>query len=213
MAARAALLLLATSLVACGSGASPSSPMGDGGAAEVGGDAARGGLSGPLFIPMGAVWKYFDTGMQPVGDWKGLGFDDSTWAQGPAKLGYEDGAVTTIATGPDAMTKHIAYYFRHTFEVSDPDRHPKLQIKLIRDDGAIIYVNGMEVVRDNMPIGPVDAETLAVTFMNAPEETTVYTFPLETTPLIAGKNVVAVEVHQQGATSSDLGFDLELSAP
>jgi len=77
------------------------------------------------------------------------------------------------------------------------------------DDGAIYYLNGVEVARFNMPAGAVNAAT----FSSVPHEANVFeVFPLDASPLVSGDNVLAVEVHQQSLSSSDVVFGLSLLA-
>ena len=164
-----------------------------------------------LLIPRGAVWKYLDNGSNQGTAWKELGFNDSSWKSGPARFGFGgDGEVTTTSFGPDANNKYVTTYFRKTFDVATPALVTALNLNLLRDDGAVVYLNGTEVRRDNMPTGTITPATFASgTIPNADEQ--VY-FP-STVPvslLVSGNNVIAVEVHQANATSSDLSFDLDL---
>ena len=84
-------------------------------------------------------------------------------------------------------------------------------LRLLRDDGAVVYLNGQEVVRHNMPAGPISGQTLAASSAG-PDENEFHEHGLGAAFLVNGRNVVAVEVHQVNGSSSDLGFDLELSA-
>jgi len=87
-----------------------------------------------------------------------------------------------------------------------------LTLSLIRDDGAIVYLNVAEVVRDNMPAGTVDYLTHASTDVGDADEATPHVYTLSGAELITGTTTLAVEVHQHTWTSSDLYFDLSLSA-
>ena len=60
----------------------------------------------------------------------------------------------------------ITAYFRHYFYLDAPPDGP-LTVRVRRDDGVIVYLNGLEVFRDNMPDGPVDYSTLALTPVEA----------------------------------------------
>jgi probable HAF family extracellular repeat protein len=84
---------------------------------------------------------------------------------------------------------------------------------LLRDDGAAVYLNGVEIFRSNLPGGPIAYDTLATFAVGGEEETTLFvTGTVNSVPLRAGLNVVAVEVHQINPASSDLSFALELLA-
>ena len=113
-------------------------------------------------------------------------------------------------------SKHVTTYFRRTFSVTNPGALPSLTLRLLRDDGAIVYLNGAEVLRSNMPGGAVSSSMLASTTVVGADESAFVTAAISPTLLVAGSNVIAVELHQSEVTSSDLSFDLELlggSAP
>lgn len=165
------------------------------------------------FIASGADWRFLDTGVALPSEWRTLGFDDSLWPSGPAQLGYGDGdEATLVGYGPNASAKYITTYFRRVFNVPDPNAVTGLKLELLRDDGAVVYLNGTEVARSNLPTGTINASTLApVAITGADETTTFYPFTLSPSQLVAGPNIVAVEIHQQSGTSSDISFDLRLT--
>jgi PKD repeat protein len=162
------------------------------------------------YVSTGADWKYLDDGSDQGTDWSGTGFDDSAWASGDAQLGYGDGDETTVISyGDDADNKHITAYFRKTFTVADAAKVIKLKVMMLRDDGAVLYINGNEAARSSMPDGDITYTTLA---NDAGSETTYYEYNIDPSLLVTGSNTVAVEVHQSGGTSSDTSFDLVLYA-
>ncbi|MCW0220096.1 MAG: Ig-like domain-containing protein, partial [Prosthecobacter sp.] len=164
-------------------------------------------------ISRGATWKYLDDGSDQGMTWKEAAFDDSAWSSGPAKLGYQDGAVTVLRQGPDGMSssvKYITYYFRKSFTVTDATKVLGLTVNLLRDDAAVIYLNGVEVARSNMPIGDVTYLTQSATIVSGADETTYFPIELSKASLVNGENVIAVSLHQRDNSSSDLGFDLDL---
>ena len=166
-----------------------------------------------VLVPAGASWKYDDTGTDLGSGWRALEYDDSSWSVGPAQLGYGDGdEATVISYGPNASQRYPCSYFRHSFDVVDPAAYSSLTVKIIRDDGCVAYLNGTEVVRDNMPAGTISYGTWASTAIGAPAESTWYSFTVNASLLVPGTNVIAVEVHQGNATSTDLSFDLEIDA-
>lgn len=171
------------------------------------------GMTNTVLIQSGAArWKYLDDGSNAGTAWNLPGFNDALWASGAGQLGYGDGDETTLLTAAVAGSNHpITTYFRHAFSVSDPTRLLDLELQLLADDGAIIYLNGAEVVRQNLPAGAVDFKTLTTASLSGTAENTFTTHRIAATHLVAGLNLVAVEVHQSAANSSDLGFDLSLS--
>jgi hypothetical protein len=81
---------------------------------------------------------------------------------------------------------------------------------LLRDDGAVVYLNGTEVFRSNMPGGTIGYTTLASSAVDGANEITFFQTTINPTNIVRGTNVVAVELHQQRADSSDISFDLDL---
>lgn len=175
------------------------------------GEAAR--AEQVALVPRGSVWKYLDNGGDQGTAWRGLFFDDSGWAAGAAQLGYGDSDETTIVSyGPDANNKYITTYFRRAFTVDNPAAWTRLRLRVLRDDGAVVYLNGFEVARPNMPGGTITYQTRAVAAVGDSDEDRFFDFTLPPSVLLVGNNVLAVEVHQQSPTSSDVSFDLELLA-
>jgi WD40 repeat protein/tetratricopeptide (TPR) repeat protein len=167
-----------------------------------------------LLLPRGSTWKYLDRGDFPEEGWIAPDYDDGSWQSGPARLGFGEGGgveKTRIESG-DPQARRPSVHFRTSFEISDPGTVSQLKLRLVRDDGAVLYLNGQEIARDNMPRGPVLPTTLAVTFAGGAAETTFQEIEVLSPPLRRGRNVLAVSVHQTNATSSDLGFDLEVEA-
>ncbi len=163
-----------------------------------------------VLIERDSVWRYLDDGTDQGSDWRALTFNDTGWPSGPAELGYGDVQTTTVSYGPDGGNKPITTYFRHAFTLTNADDVSALQLDLQRDDGAVIYLNGTEVARSNMPTSAIIHTTLAITTVSSNNEQTFFNFPL-TKSVGEGKNVVAVEIHQVSPDSSDIGFNLRLS--
>ncbi len=156
----------------------------------------------------GSIWSYNDTGMDLGTAWREVAYDDSTWATGAGKLGYGDGdEVTTLSFGSDANNKYPTYYFRYEFDVVDASIYGDLIFKLLRDDGAVVYINGVEIIRDNMPTGTISYNTYAESTVGGSDEDTFFNFTVANL-LQNGNNVIAVELHQRSGSSSDLGFDM-----
>lgn len=173
-------------------------------------------LAPPLFaadslVAEGATWKYWDLGTNLGTAWRAPAFNDAGWATGPAELGYGDGdEATVVGFGGVSSNKHITTYFRHAFEVGDPGQYLALELELLRDDGAVVYLNGQEVARSNMPGGAISWQTLAASTISGTEEDIWLRYPVAASLLVAGTNVLAVEVHQRSSSSSDLSFNLSL---
>jgi hypothetical protein len=164
----------------------------------------------PALVHPGSVWNYRDDGVLPDPQWRDPNYNDASWKAGPAQLGFGDGdEATRLDSGPSTNV-FLAYYFRHHFNVPDLAAISNLVVRVLRDDGALVYLNGSEIFRNNMPAGPIDASTPATAIVNAPQESQFYARRVDPALLRAGPNVLAVEIHQGNTTSGDVSFDLEL---
>jgi len=165
---------------------------------------------GDALISFGDVWKYLDDGSNLGTTWRTGAFNDNQWMAGPARFGYGDVENTTVSFGTNAAFKYTSTYFRKKFTVTDPASFNGLLLRLIRDDGAAVYLNGTEVFRANLLAGPVSYNSLALSAIGGSDETTPLDVLLGTAQLVSGINTIAVEMHQDSISSSDLGFDLAL---
>ncbi|MGC6427927.1 MAG: lamin tail domain-containing protein [Akkermansiaceae bacterium] len=168
-------------------------------------------LSSRTIIPPGSRWAYLDDGSNQRTEWKAPGFDDSEWQTGPAPLGYGDDPATELDFG-DPDDRHITSYLRHDFQVADPTTFDALKILIQVDDGAIAYLNGFELLRQNMRAGSVTQNTTSLSAVTPDLEEIWHEFLISSEALVSGNNVLAVEVHQTSKSSVDMRFDLELQS-
>jgi len=162
----------------------------------------------PVSLPANATWRYLDSGVLEPG-WSDPTFDDTTWAQGPAQLGYGDGdEATVISYGPNANQKYVTSWFRTSFLATAVPA--TLTLDLVADDGAVVYLNGVEVLRDNVGPGDDVAALRAASGRSGTAENAVRSFVLPPELVTAGINTIAVSVHQDLPTSSDLSFSAAL---
>ncbi len=166
------------------------------------------------FVASNSVWKYLDNGSDQGTAWFAPGFDDSIWLAGPAPLGYADSngrlPLTTNSFGPDANNKYITTYYRQSFTASNLAAYSSFVLNLQRDDGAVVYLNGVEFTRVNMPAGTISNTTFAAS--NAADDGgSTLSFVVSPGLLLEGNNVVAVEMHQDSLNSSDIWMVMELT--
>jgi hypothetical protein len=171
-----------------------------------------------VLVPTNAMWRYLDDGSDQGTSWRELFYDDDAWSFGRAELGYGDAVEgrpeqTLISFGPDPAHKHITTYFRRFFYASNAPTVTNLVVRLMRDDGGIVYLNGQEVFRSNMLPGPVNSQTLTpLSGASGADEYTFFATNADPAVLVSGINLLAVEIHQNLPTTTDLSFDLELLA-
>ncbi len=160
-----------------------------------------------------AAWSYLDNGTDKGTDWINASYEVTNWSYGNGPLGYGDPSTTELGFGTDPDNKFITYYFRKTIDIADVTKLPEeVDFGVNADDGAVVYLNGTEIFRINMPEGAVDYLTVAAGNVSGSDESRYFieNFKSADLPFVNGENVIAVEVHQDRSTSSDLSFDLEL---
>jgi hypothetical protein len=167
----------------------------------------------PTLVPAGSTWKYLDDGSNQGTAWRAPGFDDSSWASGPALLGYGKGdEATVVSFGPNPSQKWLTTYLRSTFTVEEASAVQSLLLRVMRDDGAVVYINGTEVTRTNMPAGTITWQSFASTNVGSPADRQWNDVAVPTSVLVNGVNTIAVEVHQNYRSSGDLAIDVALEA-
>ncbi|MBD0332157.1 MAG: hypothetical protein ICV66_05840, partial [Chitinophagaceae bacterium] len=161
------------------------------------------------YIPFKSTWKYLDDGSNQGTVWRTASFNDSAWKSGLGKFGYGiTDANTIINFGPSQSKKYITTYFRKTVSLSDPAQYSSFSLNIKRDDGVVVYINGVEALRNNMPTGSVSYTTLA--YNAADNGSTTQSCTIKPSYFKLGENLIAVEIHQAKANSTDMAFDLEL---
>jgi tetratricopeptide (TPR) repeat protein len=166
-----------------------------------------------VLVPRGSIWRYHDQGADLGTAWRAPSFDDSSWWWGLAPLGYGDGdELTVVSYGGNPLDRHVTTYFRHGFQIADPTRFALAHVDIQRDDAVAVYLNGSEIVRDNLPAGAIDFRTLALSAVTGRDESAFAPLAIPPTLLVPGTNVLAVEIHQFHPASTDVSFDLELVA-
>lgn len=179
------------------------------GSGSGGGDGGGGSGTTTELIASGSSWKYLDNGSNQGTAWRTPSYSDASWKTGNAQLGYGDGdEATVVGYGSNPNNRFITTYFRKTFTIVNKSSITGLELSLIRDDGAVVYINGTEVYRSNMPSGTINYNTVATTYTT--NESNYEIANISAATLVNGTNLIAVEVHQNAGSSSDLSFKLKL---
>ncbi|MBM97937.1 MAG: hypothetical protein CMJ77_02335 [Planctomycetaceae bacterium] len=164
-------------------------------------------------LPIDATWRYNASGDDLGSNWYRTTHevDNSDWFEGRGLFGYEPSALPEpIRTPlPDPRTKReTTYYFQTEFNFGGQLDANEVILRHVVDDGAIIYLNGEEVTRFNMPAGNVTAATFANGTVGEASYSGNISIPENL--LRIGNNVISAELHQTNSNSSDYIFGAEL---
>ena len=166
-----------------------------------------------MLFDYGTTWSYYDQGSLDNADWTSPTYQTTEWNTGRAPLGYDNPNVSTstrLDYGDNTNDKRPTYYFRkNVMLTAAPAADAEFRLYCTVDDGAVVYVNGHEAGRYNMPSGNVTYNTFATTYANDNPDQVMLT--LDASLFQRGSNVIAVELHNNQANSSDILWDASLS--
>ncbi len=171
---------------------------------------ALGSVQSRRLLEMTNLWRYEQSGRNFGVAWRNPGYDDSAWPSGRALL-YADNAALPAPKNTRLTLGPTTFYFRTSFLYDGPTAGARLKVNTIIDDSAIVYLNGTEVLRvgfnqdDKVAFNTFARRWVDNAALEGP-------FLIDQDALRYGTNVVAVEVHQNNANSSDVawGMDLEV---
>ncbi|MBM7520296.1 fibrinogen-like YCDxxxxGGGW domain-containing protein [Nocardioides nitrophenolicus] len=165
-------------------------------------------------VASNASWSWWYQSTAPGDRWAQPDYDDAAWPSGSAVLGWGATSVTTpIDTFAATKDRPLTAYFRRTVDIADPSRLASLKLIALANDGAAVYVNGVEVGRKGLPDGPLTSTTYATAAIRdaaAAADPLVIEVPLGL--LRAGANEIAVETHLNYRATPDLTFRLQALA-
>ena len=171
---------------------------------------------GATLVPTESLWRWrpgTNEASMPITLWREAGFADTEFTTAPAPFWYGD--VLPGGTRISGMQNvYSCLFLRRTFVVTNLAEIGGLRLHALVDDGFVAWINGTEVLRVNMP-GAADSPVTTSTLANnatEPVAFTTYSLPKLPSSLLAGTNVLAVQVFQSNRGSSDLGFDCSLES-
>ena len=156
---------------------------------------------------LASAWKYYDLDNAPLSTWNNTNFDVSAWSSGNGPLGYGDPVTTIIHGGTVGLS---TAYFVKDFSVNLADLTNNMEFGVRRDDGIVVYLNGIEVIRDNMPAGVITHTTASSTTIDGSGETAINLFTIPKNKFVQGTNRISIELHNRTGSSSDLTIDAYL---
>jgi len=156
-----------------------------------------------LFFNQGSAWRYRDAAADPGAAWNTVAYDDTNWSIGTGQFGFGDGdEATTLNEGL------VSYYFRKKVSVADATTLDEVFIHMVHDEGAIIFINGVEALRSELiPLGTITHTTAARQSMNTTIENDFFTYKVAASFFVTGENTIAVTVRNRSAGNEDFSFD------
>ncbi|MDA7882345.1 lamin tail domain-containing protein, partial [Akkermansiaceae bacterium] len=187
---------------------------------------AQSGFSGPqvTYVSAGGNWSYrkgTSEASSPLGAWREQGFvEDGTWLSGDAVIGYGDGDDTTVLN--DMQNSYSSVFLRKGFNVAGTIPN-QLVVRVYYDDGAIVWINGVEVARVDVALGDITYEGIRASdppggtpgsAVGDHERAWVdVVVPGAAGILVPGANTIAVHAFNTSLGSSDFSIDCELKTP
>lgn len=161
-------------------------------------------------ISTGDVWAYWVSKEAPSADWT-TELDLASWEQGSSPIGWGNSVLATSLSIPSA-DRAAAHYFSRDFEVMNLTESSVVTLTVRADDGAVVYLNGVEVGRKRMSDGPVTHSTFAnaaISTANAIADPLVIEIPAS--QLREGTNRISVEEHLNYRSTPSMTFDATVS--
>ncbi|WP_062005517.1 MULTISPECIES: LamG-like jellyroll fold domain-containing protein [Arthrobacter] len=161
-----------------------------------------------------SAWSWRFAAPAPPTGWKAPGFDTSPWASGNGVMGFgTTGLGTNIDISGPTTSRPVTAYFIKTVTVPSAAKVVKLTINTAGDDGVVVYVNGTEVGRSNMPSGTITDTTYATSARRtAVANAAPLIIDVPVGLLVDGVNTIAAETHLNYRATPDISFDLNATA-
>src|SRR6266536_2067597 len=174
-----------------------------------------------VIFPTSSAWAYFkgysEASPSDPAAWRTVAFDDSNWDRAPAPFYYENQpASATAYTGNtllgDMVGGYTCVFLRKTFVVTNAAEFSQLHLYAFSDDGFIAWINGVEVVRFNMPTGDIPYYGASSAALQEPVPPQNVTMNEPGSYLVGGTNVIAIQAFNSSlGASSDFVIDASLS--
>jgi hypothetical protein len=170
-------------------------------------------------VSLGSTWhwrKGTNEASSPVSAWRTNGFNDASWPSGAAPFSYgtnstgRDDGVTSGTVVSDMINKYGCIFLRQAFTVTNLAEVQSASLSVAYDDGFVMWVNGVEVQRQNVSVVSPLYTNFAVVAHEADPSVVLAVTNWPQSFLVEGSNVVAVQLFNNNLPSSDLRFDAAL---
>ena len=162
----------------------------------------------------GGIWRYYSLNNYSAAppnvsglNWTQDAYNDaSNWtntANNSNAFGYNESGVNS-----PSQTNRETYYLRRDINITNPSQYSTITLTAKYDDGAVVYVNGVEVARMNMPSG-------TLVYGTNPSGNREYTdgdfvIDIPSASFSNGNNQIAVELYQGTSNTVDFYYDMKL---
>ncbi|MFV0252598.1 MAG: hypothetical protein ACK5H2_04610, partial [Beutenbergiaceae bacterium] len=159
-----------------------------------------------------ASWRWLGTPTTWPEGWLDPTYDDTAWASGPAPLGFGSRIVTDTQASAGSAEQPVSTIYRRTFTIEDPAEFTDVVLTTHADDGIVIYLNGTEINRTNMPNGTLTATSYATASPSSHSALAApVTMSVPVSLLRPGTNVITASVHLNYLDTADSSFVVSLT--
>ncbi len=165
--------------------------------------------------PFNSTWRFFrgtnEASLPDTTLWRGTNFNDSAFADAPAPFWYGDTRPGGTQLS-DMINNYTCFFIRRPFLVTNAAEIGAIKMDYYIDDGFVMWINGVEVYRENMTGGEVSRTSLAANQPIDPAPAVSANFYPVSGYLREGTNWLAIQVFNTSATSTDIGFDCSIES-
>lgn len=166
-----------------------------------------------LVAPGQSDWRYRNGLTYPADDttgksWWDIGYndgDDGEWLTGATPIGFGDNDDATVLN--DMQRNYLSLFARKEFTIAPGAIPSAITLRCYHDDGAVIYLNGIEAGRFSVDPGPVSFPPPSGFANNHEADWTEITVSGAAAFLVEGTNVIAIHGLNANINSSDFSLD------
>jgi hypothetical protein len=173
-----------------------------------------------ILIQSNGLWRFVkgtSEASDPPSAWRFPGFNDSGWSNAPAPFFYGDpysNGVPAYTHLTDMQSNYTGLFLRQEFTVTNASMLTNLYLGAAIDDGFIVWINGVQVFRFNVPAGELPYTATAITASVEPALMGAgyigYNLTNAPAALVTGVNVLAIHALNQAIGNNDFGFNAQL---
>ena len=157
-----------------------------------------------------ATWSYYADTAAPAANWFDAATPLSGWSSGPPVFYRNETPAPAGTSIPGGQFTNISWALRNTFTVSNPSQYTSAKVRVQRDDGVLIWFNGVPLAADGLTPGAAWT-TISTNAITAAQEANWIEFTLPVASIVDGSNTIAIEVHNN-TSANDMRLNCEITA-